>query len=544
MAYVLRVVEGQASPNQYAIGEGEVLIGRDRGCNVLIDFPGVSRRHASLRVEGDRCFLEDLNSRNRTYVNGSPIADRVVLKPGDRLSICDTIFMLEPEDASCADAAVEHNGGSVVSSLDATSTLKVVQGSPAEARLEAMLRITQALGPTFELRRVLGQMLDGLFDIFPTADRGLVLLREGERLVPRAMKMRRESAENVRYSRTIIEKAMSQRQAILSEDARQDIGIPSESVLSLPIRSVMCAPLLSQNSAALGVIQLDTDDPRRKFSAGDLQILSTVAVQASMSIQFTQLHNEWIKHAKLERELELAKQVQHSFLPLEHPKLQGYRFWSHYQSANEVGGDFYDYLKLPSGSCAVLLGDVAGKGIPAALMMAKVSACCKLALYGNPSDLCKTMSAVNVEVCGAQGGIRFVTLVVCMIDPAAHEITMASAGHMSPMIARNDGTVEEPADVEVRGIPLGISDDFTYNTIRTQLWPGECVMLYSDGLSEAMNPADELYSIDRIRQHLVSYGSRDPAELGESLLTDIRAHVGRSKQFDDMSLVIFGREPE
>ncbi|NUQ61505.1 MAG: SpoIIE family protein phosphatase [Pirellulales bacterium] len=544
MPYLLTVVEGPASPERCQLGDNEVVIGRERTCGVMIDFPAVSRRHARLVPDAEACWIEDLGSRNGTYVNGSRVDRRLKLKPGDRIVICETTFVLQSADASAEDSAIAHDGGSVVSSLDATSTLSVLRGSPAEARLEAMLRITQALGPTLEFQKVLGQMLDGLFDIFPAADRGLVLLRERERLIPRAMKLRRESSENVRYSRTIVEKALAQRQAILSEDARQDIGIPSESLISLPIRSVMCAPLLAQDSTALGVIQLDTDDPRRRFNANDLQILSTVAIQASMSIQFTQIHHERMRHAKLERELELAKQVQHSFLPVENPEIPGYRFWSHYQSANQVGGDFYDYLRLPGGHCAVLLGDVAGKGVPAALMMAKVSACCKLALLANPTDLCKTMAAVNAEVCGSQAGVRFVTLVVCILDPATHAITLASAGHMSPMVRRRDGSVEEPADLQVRGIPLGVMPEFAYTTTQIQLHPGECAVLYSDGLSEAMNSAGELYSTGRIRRHLESSETKEPADLAKSLLDDIRQHVAGSEQFDDMSLVIFGRVPE
>ncbi len=541
MAFALKVIEGHASPNYCTIGEDRIVIGRERSCNVVIDFPGVSRRHAGLTARGEICSIEDLGSRNRTFVNGTPIADHLTVKPGDRICICETTFVLQSATTPDEDSAIEHNGGSVVSSFDATSTLSVIQGTAAEARLQAMLRIMQALGPTLELQRVLGQLLDGLFDIFPAADRGLVLLREGDRLMPRATKFRRQSGENIRYSRTIVEKAMGQRQAILSEDARDDIGIPSESIAGLPIRSVVCAPLLAEDSTALGVIQLDTDDPRRKFTSADLQILSTVASQTAMSIELTRLHNERVKRVKLERELELARQVQHSFLPLDYPRISGYRFWAHYQAANEVGGDFYDYLELPNGRWAVVLGDVAGKGIPAALMMAKISAWCKLALLGTPSDLAKVMTAVNNEVCGAQGGIRFITLAVCIIDPATHLMTVASAGHMSPIVRRADGVLDEPADDDVRGLPLGVVVDYHYETARTQIGPGDCVLVYSDGLNEASNPAGELYSISRIHRHLESSGARDPADLGKSLLDDIRLHAARREQFDDMSLVVFGR---
>lgn len=544
MGYVLKVVEGQAEPDRHDLVEDQVLIGRDRACGVLIEYPAVSRRHARLLRGREGYLLEDLGSRNKTYVNGKKVQQRVLLKPGDRITICETTFLFQADLPATEENAEEYGGSTVLSTIDVTSAAAALGEANSEARLHAMLRITQALGATLDLPRVLSQMLDGLFEVFPAADRGLVLLCDGDRLIPQAVKVRRESAGNVRYSRTIVSKVIAQRRAILSEDVRQDRQLPSESILGLPIRSVMCAPLLAQDSRVLGVIQLDTDDPRRRFGGGDLEILTTVAVQAAISIQFTQLHGERVRHARLERELELAKDVQHSFLPLSDPDLPGYSFWSHYQSAAEVGGDFYDYLEIPGGRHAVLLGDVAGKGIPAALMMAKISASCKQALLLNPGSLRDAMIAVNRDVCGSPAGMHFITLVVCMLDPASHEITLASAGHMSPIVLRRDGTLQEPADEKVRGLPVGVTAEFCYETATIRLDPGECVVLYSDGLSDAMNPAREPYSIAGIRQQLSALIGRSPSEIGGLLLEDVQRHMGDCDQFDDMSLVVFGRSAE
>ncbi|MHC4176473.1 MAG: PP2C family protein-serine/threonine phosphatase, partial [Planctomycetota bacterium] len=202
-----------------------------------------------------------------------------------------------------------------------------------------------------------------------------------------------------------------------------------------------------------------------------------------------------------------------------------------------------DFLRLPDGRQAVLLGDVAGKGVPAALMMVKASTLCKVALLSRPDNLGDAVGAVNNEICAAGTDTTFVTLVLCVIDPETHEITFANAGHMSPMLRRADGTVDRRADDNVRGYPLGIEKDVRYETTSISLAAGESILLYSDGISEAMSPRRELYSVERIEEQLRGMNGKGPAEIGEALLDDLRRHVADCEQYDDISLVVFGRVP-
>jgi serine phosphatase RsbU (regulator of sigma subunit)/pSer/pThr/pTyr-binding forkhead associated (FHA) protein len=543
MRRMLQVVRGKDVGREYDLHEDEILVGRGQTCGIAIIEPTVSRQHARLVLEGETYVIEDLNSRHHTFVNGSRIDGPVPLKHQDRITIGDTVFAFHAPQP-VAKEKTEHRATTLLETIDLAGTGESTVRANAEAKLRAILQITQALGRTLELDALLPKMLDGLFQVFPQADRALVLLLDGDRLVPTAGKHRLGREHGLDYSKTIVQRAIADRQAILSEDAVEDERFPqAQSIQSVQIRSVMCVPLLSRDGNALGVIQLDTQRRGVKFNADDVHILASVACQASVSIEYAQLHGEMLKQAKLQKEMDIAHDVQHSFLPTATPELEGYEFWAYYLAAGKVGGDYYDFLHLPNGNLAALLGDVSGKGVPAALLMAKASAVCKVSLLNHADHLDKAMNAINQEICDASVDASFLTLVLCVINPRTHEITIANAGHMSPMLFRGDGSINEPADTDIRGYPLGIVRDSGYKTVSTTLAPGESVVLFSDGISEAMDSQEELYSIDRIREQLEGMEGKGPAEIGQALLEDVRRHGGDCEQSDDISLVVFQRVP-
>ena len=539
----LKLLQGKAAPRERRLDVAEILIGRDPACHVVIDDDSVSRKHARVIRDGDTFAVEDLGSKNGTYVNGHAVEGKRRLANGDRIEICSATLRFKSSRPPTF--AAKRGSGTSVVSIDAVAGEDTVLRVNAAGKLRAILQITRSLGRTLDLRALLSNMLNGLLDIFPQADRGLVLLRDKNRLVPAAVKDRRGKQGHVQYSKTIAAKAVVERKAILSQDVIEDDEIPvTASITQLRIHSVMCVPLLSQDMTVLGVIQMDIQDTKKGFDTDDMEILTSVASQASVAIEQAQLHREMMKHARIQRELDFAREVQHSFLPKSMPELEGYRFWVYYEAAREVGGDFYDFLRLPNGKEAVLLGDVAGKGIPAALMMAKVSSLCKLALLSHPDDLGRAMSALNREVFDAGTERGFVTLVLSIIDPSTDELTIAVAGHMTPMIRRADATVDDSAGYEARGRPLGIERELCYETDCRKLEPGDLVVLFSDGISEAMDEADEPYTVERVGDQLRATGGKGPTETGQSLLHDVRRHVGQGAQRDDMSLVIFQRAPE
>jgi serine phosphatase RsbU (regulator of sigma subunit) len=285
-------------------------------------------------------------------------------------------------------------------------------------------------------------------------------------------------------------------------------------------------------------LQIDTLDQRQRFREGDLELLVSTAAQASIAINNARLHEASLRQRGVERDLELAREVQQGFLPQEAPDLPDYTFYSYYRAANHIGGDYYDYVPLSNGNLAVIVADVVGHGVAAALLMAKLSAETRDTLVSEPSPAA-ALTRLNAGFSGSGWEDRFVTLVLAVIDLVGHEVQVANAGHMAPLWRRADGQVVEVATQET-GVPLGVAGDSEYRQASLVLAPGECLALFTDGFSEAMNVNSELYGLERLEQQLRAKAS-GVKQLGDRILSDVRRFVGRRAQSDDMCLICFGR---
>ena len=252
------------------------------------------------------------------------------------------------------------------------------------------------------------------------------------------------------------------------------------------------------------------------------------------------MHEAMLTKERVEREMGFANEIQKGFLPKSYPTVEGYEFWAFYHAAGQVGGDYYDFFPLPDGKMAVILGDVSGKGVPAALVMALAASAVRVALLMHPDDPIGAMNQINNSVEENTPDDRFITMAICIFDPVTHKMTIVNAGHMSPIIRRADGTIDEPADERVSGLPVGVMDNYDYESVDTELAPGERIVLFSDGISEAMNSKMEEYTMGRIRS-LIKNTNEPSMKLGKILLKDVTKHVSGFKQSDDISLVVFGR---
>jgi serine phosphatase RsbU (regulator of sigma subunit) len=307
----------------------------------------------------------------------------------------------------------------------------------------------------------------------------------------------------------------------------------------------MCAPLVTSDGQPLGALQLDTQDVGKKFREDDLKLLTIVANLATVSIEKAQAHVALVEREKERREIEVARQVQVGFLPKTFPELSGYEFFAFYSPAMSVGGDYYDFITLPHGRVAVVLGDVAGKGVAAALLMAKLSAEVRFSMLTEP-DPARAVSLLNDQLIRGGIGDRFVTLAVVIIDPEADEIVVVNAGHINPVRVRGGG--DDFAEVitnDESGPPLGIVAGTVYAAKVCRLDLGDTLVVFTDGVTDAESPVGARFLLDgmrtALRTEVVVGADCRPSRVGDRVIRAVQRHADGQAQSDDIALVCFGR---
>lgn len=556
---LLQVLKGLNPGQQFPLEGERIILGRHPECDIVLEVGAVSRQHAVIVREGPSYFVEDLKSRNGTYLNGKAVEGRAQLKENDRVKICDLLFTFHddpPKPAKPATETSEYTASSATLALDdemANSTATIMgtvnltenaslrMSVKPETKLKAMLEITHNLAKAMSVDDVLPKVLESLFKVFSQADRGFILLQDAAAgtLVPKAVRHRRsEKDDTIRMSRSIINQVLKGREAILSADAVSDSRFDmSQSVADFRIRSMMCVPMFDSEGNPIGLVQVDTQEQQQRFEQDDLEVLASVAAQAAIAIENATLHEQLLSRQILDREMDFARKVQQGFLPSHPPEIPGYSFFDYYKPARQVGGDYFDYVLLPDGRLAIILADVSGKGVPAALLMAKLSSEVRYCLVSQPTPA-TAVEALNHAFCSDSWEDRFVTMVMFVCDLKTHRLTLVNAGHMPPLLRQPNGSVEE-IDSET-GLPLGVADGMEYGQYEFTLNPGESLTVYTDGFSEAMNANRDLYGLARLRDLLVKSKS-SVTDQGQAILGDVRTFIGQVPQSDDMCIVCFGR---
>jgi serine phosphatase RsbU (regulator of sigma subunit) len=537
----LKVLEGETLKRSVPLVQDVTILGRDPACEVVLDDQQVSSRHARIVRTEDGCTIEDLGSKNGTVVGNHELTGPQRLKDGDRIEIGST--RLAFSDSS-----------TMIKSTVAASPAVAGQALRArpEAKLRALLEIVGALVGTIDLDAVLARILEALFGILPQAERGFILLRdEGtDGVVLKSSLERQPETGRPPFSRTIFRHVISQAQAVLCEDAGADPHFGSSpSVRESHIRTFLCVPLWDRTRQPLGVLQVDTRNELGRFDEDDLELLAAVAGPVSVAIDNARLHDIAVKQAALEREARDARAVQFAMIPRRRPSLAGYAFWHYYEPARSVGGDYFDFRPVPhpvaSGErststvpWAIAIGDVMGKGMPAALLMARLSSEVGLLLQVEP-DPVQVVARLNGSLCEAGIGHLFVTFLLAVLDGDRHELTIVNAGHMPPLIRRAGGSVEEVPLAQAGGV-LGLAPGTAYETQRIAIRSGDVVTLYTDGITDAVNRDGQRFGDERLGQAL-SEAPDGVATTGPAIIDAIRRHVAGHAPFDDMTLICFGR---
>jgi phosphoserine phosphatase RsbU/P len=551
-------VSGNRAGQRIAVSTPRTVIGRHPACDVVLDISSVSRQHAAVTIESDDVFIEDLRSRNGTTVNGQRLTARHRLSDGDEVVICDqcirfqdaehsdaTILSTEPRTDEADMVEADISDSHIVSQLDMRGLSGDAPAGPqSEAHLRAVVGLRRALGGSLSLDEVLPRMLDGLFGIFGQAERGFVLLIDpkSQRLVLRASRFKNGPEPGaLRLSLSLLDNVVKTKRAILSADAASDSRFDSShSIVDCQIRSVMCVPVIRSDGDVLGVVHVDSRDPRSRFEQSDLQVLAGIAGDAAQVIGRAVAHDERIGQEQLKRDLELAHRVQQGLLPTQPPAIDGYDVFDFYESAQHVGGDFFAYVPLAGGALATVMADVCGKGVSAALMMASLSGDVRYCLASEP-DAAVAVARINDAFLRSGWDDRFATMIAAVLEPRSGRVTLVNAGHLPALIRNPHGQVRE-VGAEHAGLPLGVDTGANYVSCTEVLRPGETLILFTDGITEAMDHEHRCYGTERLTRVLEDEVNT-AEDLGRRILADVDRHAAGQIRSDDICLICLRRRP-
>jgi serine phosphatase RsbU (regulator of sigma subunit) len=536
------VVRGGPEPGrEFTLPGDRAVIGRDPDAAVSLPSRTVSRHHAQIWCEQGNYSVEDLGSRNGTYLNGKRLERRTPLAPQARLGVGEfTLEFIPPTTISLqeADLVIREQ----VEADPANPDLYALH--PAE-KLRVVLEIAQELGSNLEVQPLLDHLLGNLLRLFPKADRGLVLLFEQGRLVVRAGRSRRPAdGESFPFSRTVVNKSFHDGVGILSEDVRVDARFDqSRSLEEADVRSLLCVPLIGQEDRGLGVIQLDRATSSDPFRGEDLRLLTTLGLQVAVVLENVALQADRLHEEVLRKELSLAREVQQGFLPpgLDPQGLPGCELYAHVQPAREVSGDFYDYFLLDDGRLTFFLGDVAGKGMPAALFMVAVVTLVRHLARGGGSPA-ETLARLNDALAAHNSSSLFVTLAHGIYDPRTGAAVLASGGHPRPLLRHADGRIEEIPGPAGRALGM-TAGDLKLAETHLVLAAGEALIYYTDGFTEAQaSDGRTMFGRERLAAVLAEAASRPALEdWAEHLRASVRQFTGSAEVQDDQTLLLLRR---
>jgi sigma-B regulation protein RsbU (phosphoserine phosphatase) len=506
-------------------------IGRRSECDLRLTGADISRVHAEIAVENGTITIRDKQSRFGTFVNGERIGTEKALAHADQLRFgqagdTDIYFYVDEEAPSVERSAVS-----------AATELR---------QMAALLEGLRALGSGRVLDDVLSLVLDSAIEV-TGAERGFIMLANREKQLEFKMARARGKVtlpgRTFETSRKIPETVFATGRLNIVEDLLEhDFAQIHSQTVALGLRHVLCTPLrlvryverAEQRGAdeIIGVLYLDSRERGALKSASAQSALETLSAEAALAIENARLYREALEKAKFEQELKVAAAIQQALLPA------GNRAGAFFSTAaasiacRAVGGDFYDYVDLPSGQFGFILGDVAGKGSPAALLAA--------AVLGMFSAEATYQAKASTLITRLNHGLfrraiesRFLTTFYGMLG-ANGDLTYCNAGHNAPLLVSASGIRR----LETGGVVLGLFDHALFDEETVTMHPGDYVVLFSDGVTEALNPAGEEFTDERLIECVNAHLGEPPQDVLEAVLAQVRTFCADATQSDDVTVVM------
>ena len=555
------------APDHFPLGRLRITIGRSARNDLCIPDPFASRVHAEVRREGDEYVLQDLGSANGTLYNGSTVDGVIHLTAGGRIQIGETEIIYDDGTFNSGMGAtmITDNTSSLpeatiaLASGDRTTSglLEAIEGArtqPEEiaattvtpkAKHGDLLALISKVGITLlasaTLNETLEQIVALVFEAVP-ADRCLIMMRdegsEDLRVAVARLRDRVGEVGEIRVSRNVLDEVVIRGKSVLTSDAQHDPRFASGTVVLQGVRSVLAVPL-GVADKVFGIIYADSPIAEGRFTEDHLKVLTTLASVAAIRVENARLVEARLERERLERELALASEIQQRFQPTAPPQVDGYELQGISFPFYEIGGDYYDFIERDDGRLVIALGDVSGKGTAAALLMSSLHAAIH-AQSASHNTLSATISAVNRYLADNIPANRFVTLFYAELDPDSGALSFLNAGHNPPLIVHSAGTVEQLAS---GGLPLGIKPDAEYREGRTQLQHGDVLVIYSDGVTEAVSPTGEEFGATRLYEVVSRNIEASAAGIRDRIESSLTKFAQGTSAADDITLVIVKRQP-
>lgn len=524
--------------------EGPIVIGRSTANGLAISDAKLSRQHARLLKDEKGWSVEDLGSHNGTFLNGERLIKPERLKPGDVLILGESRIVVKAFGGKEAPGEVQTTTffRSAAELLDQGKVNTLTAGDKEirvhAERLRLLNEVHGALSRSISLNELLPQILDRVFEHLRPQE-GAIYLRSPDGSMTCAAR-RSSGTPNAApfYSTHLVREVAEKGMAALVMDVLADERFSeAESVAGVGMRSVVAAPLLD-SEGSLGMIVMASGLASRRFVQEDMELLTTLASAAALRIRNVALAEEAAESRRLAAEIALARRIQESLLPAELPAVPGWELFAVNRPSRFVSGDFYtavmrdDPIRL-----AVMVADVAGKGMAASLLAASLEALCAGPLESGlpPQDV---FTRVSQRLFARTPPEKFATAFLGVLDPATGELQCANAGHCPPLILEEGGGRRW---LRGAGMPLGLIDGATYSQLEIVLGPADVLVLFTDGFTEAINPSEEEFGAERLAEVLARSSGSPLGEVAASLERELDLFTAGAPFSDDRTLVLLRR---
>ena len=537
----LEVIGPDGARRVVRVSDSPFMIGRggEAGNHLQLPDRRISRNCAALVYDGSCFFIEDRGQRSGVFVADEKIT-RQALKDGD------VIHFGLPDAYEIVFRAGDQSLPQLLNRLENISTMEA--GTGGLGKLNTLLAATALLHSNLPLDEVLGTMLDHAIEV-TDADRGILL--EPQPGGPMRIRLARQRGgrmlpiEGLTPSQTAIRFAIDQKRGVITEDVAQaDFDLKAaQSIIAQRLRAVVVIPLfalshprlgesgeINPRGELLGGLYLDSRRPAA-FSKLERDILDALAVEAASVMDNARLVARERERQRLEQQLEIARQIQEALLPREfsHTFLQ---IAGMNQTCQTVGGDYYDVLPMEENRTALLIADVSGKGLGAALLTTMLQGALSGMTIGQ--EPARVIAHINHFLCLHSQLERYATMFFATMDHAG-QLEYINAGHPSPLLLRND---EVGAPFPAEFFPVGLIPDAPYRSARFQMEPGDTLVMFSDGVSEAMNSAEEEFTVERLKQAIAGKSDVPVDELKREILAAVEAFTRGARQNDDLTLLL------